>query len=158
MLRSFNIKQILIDLLKSNIYTSTIVNFNRDRLFNTGRDVKGNEITTFSKSGSQVYAKWTIKEKEKLDLPTNVVTGYMTGKLHESIVDKTNNTFIDVVANKQRMSLFLENISSDHEMILGLNEEDKKIVIGMLERDLIQRITNEATEEHFIDTELLRYV
>jgi len=158
MLKSFDIKGIINDLLKSSLYKTTMVNMNRTRLFNTGKDIQGDEIETFSKSGSTVYAKRTIEEKMALDLPTNRVTGFMTGKMYESFTLKPDKSFIDIVANKTRFDQFLGNISSDHDTILGLTEENKAKIVEMLKRDVVEKILNEATQEHFIDTELMRYV
>lgn len=157
MAEAIDINKLIIQLLSSDKYLREVERMNRERLYNTGKDAKGKEIETFSKFGSIVYAYYTIREKERLNLPTDRVTGYMTGKLHESITATANEKFIEILADEQRYNLFIENIATDETNILGLTDENIETLGTMLKEDLPNLFIENLTEEKYIDTDIMQY-
>lgn len=158
MIQPLDIRELIVELLGSDKYLRTMERMNKSRLYDTGKDTEGKEIETFSKMGSLVYAYYTIRLKQLANLPTDLVTGYMTGKLHESIIAKVDSEFIEITADEQRLNLFFENIATSHENILGLSKENIDELILMLENDLPDLFESRVTEEMYIDTDLLKYV
>lgn len=158
MLKTFDIEALIVELLRSNLYIKTMEQMQRTRLFTTGKDIKGTALKTFAARGSNVYADKTIEDKISKGQPTDRVTGLDTGKLYQSFTAIVTKLFVDFAADQSRFDDFADNIINNKDLILGLTEEDQKQLIAMLELDLGEKILENITEEHLVDTDNLKYV
>ena len=158
MLKTFDIKALIVQLLKSDLYIRTMEEMNRNRLSTKGTDINELKLRTNKATGGEVYAARTIELKIEKGQRVDIVTAKDTGKLHESIISKVNESFIEIRANRESLGLFFENVDTDEDLLLGLTQEDQSYLIEMLKRDLPDLILNNITEEHLFDTDLMKYV
>lgn len=121
-----DLKKEVIRILNSKKVREFVIELQQERLYNTGKDSKGNSL------GS--YSPFTVVIKQEKGQRTDHITLRDTGEFYESMTFHATSTEIvfDADAQKDDSNLF-EDFGID---ILGLNDFDRERLIELIYQEL----------------------
>ena len=134
----FKITDILYQVFQQQEIKDIIINLNHSQL-RQGQDNEGKKLKTYAATGSDVYSRTTIVQKQLSGQPSNIVTLFDTGEFYETFDIIVSQAQAQIVANFNKGT---ENISDnlDTSNVLGLDETRKQILLEAIMPRMIQII------------------